>query len=352
MSKRLSNIEALRILAMFMVVVLHYLDKGGLLTKTTDSFTTGSYVAWFIESFAIVAVNVYVLITGYFICQSSFKLSRIVKIICQVLWYSILIPVVFVLLGLVDIGSFGTYDFLQFVFPIHMLSYWFVTAYVVLLLFAPLINAGIKQLTQKQFLWITCLFVAYEALPKSILPVKFLTDKAGNDVLWVVCLYLIGAYIRTYGIPFFSNFKKSFLSYIVGAIAMFASLIAMRVVYFKFDAFGDNINFGYHYNHIFCLFAAVALFYSFLHISIPEGKLSNVIIKIAPYTFGVYLLHEHLLVRYEWVKWLNVSASSHIAMFVVNLMWKCFVVLAIGMVLDFIRAKVFDLCIKVFRKDK
>lgn len=352
MSKRLSNIEALRILAMFMVIVLHYLDKGGLLTKTTEAFGTSSYVAWFIESFAIVAVNVYVLITGYFMCNSSFKISRVIKIICQVLWYSILIPVVLVLFGIVDVGNFGTYDILQFVFPIHMLQYWFVTAYVVLMLFVPMLNAGIKALSQKQFLLVTCLLTAYEALPKSILPVKFLTDNAGNNVLWVICLYLIGAYIRTYGIPFFSTLKKSLLSYVVGAICIFLSLIVMRVVYFKFDAFGDNINFGYHYNHILCLFTAVALFYTFLHLRIQEGKISRGIVAVAPYTFGVYLLHEHLLVRYEWVKWLNVSQDDNIFMFVVNLLWKCLLVLIAGLLLDFFRAKVFDLCIKVFRKDK
>lgn len=352
MSKRLSNIEALRILAMFMVVVLHYLDKGELLTKTTQPFTTASYVAWLVEGFAIVAVNVYVLITGYFMCNSSFKLSRIVKVICQVLWYSILIPVVLVLLGVVNVGDFGTYDFLQFIFPIHMLQYWFVTAYVVLMLFVPMLNAGIKALTQKQFLLVTCLLTAYEALPKSILPVKFLTDNAGNNVLWVICLYLIGAYIRTYGIPFFSTWKKSLLSYVAGALAMFASLIVMRFVYFKFDAFGDNINFGYHYNHILCIFAAVALFYTFLHIRIPEGTVSKVIVAVAPYTFGVYLLHEHLLLRYEWQKWLHVSPTENIGLFLANLIWKCLIVLIVGIVLDFVRAKVFDLCIKTFRKDK
>ena len=352
MNKRLSNIEALRILAMFMVIVLHYLDKGGLLTSTTETFTTHSYVAWLLESFAIVATNVYVLITGYFMCNSSFKVSRVVKIICQVLWYSILIPVVFVLVGAVDLGSFGLYEILQVVFPVHMYQYWFVTGYVVLLLLAPFLNAGIRQLSQKQLLLAAGFLVAYEALPKSVLPVSFVTDKAGYDILWMVCLYLIGAYIRNYGIPFFSNLKKSLLSYVAGVLLIFASLIAMRAVYFKLDAFGDNINFAYDYNHILCIFASVALFYTFLHIRLSEGKISNAVVAVAPYTFGVYLLHEHLFIRYEWVKWLQVSGADNVFMFIINLVWKCLIVLVIGLIADFVRAKVFDLCIKVFRKEK
>lgn len=352
MNKRLSNIEALRILAMFMVIVLHYLDKGGLLTSSAEPFRVYSYPAWLIEAFAIVATNVYVLITGYFMCNSEFKVSRVVKILAQVLWYSILVPVVFVLVGAVDIGSFGLYEVLQVVFPVHMYQYWFVTGYVVLLLLTPFLNAGIKQLSQKQLLVATCLLVGYEALPKSILPVTLVTDKAGYDVLWLVCIYLIGAYIRNYGIPFFSNFKRSLLCYIAGSLAIFTSLIVMRVVYFKLDAFGDNINFGYDYNHILCIFASVALFYTFLHISIPEGKFSKWIVAVAPYTFGVYLLHEHMFIRYEWVKWLHVSSTDNILMLIVDLVWKCLIVLVVGLFADFVRTQIFNLCGKVFRKDK
>ena len=352
MNKRLSNIEALRILAMFMVIVLHYLDKGGLLTSSAAPFRVYSYPAWFIEAFAIVATNVYVLITGYFMCNSEFKISRVVKILGQVLWYSILVPIVFILVGAVDISSFGVYEVLQVIFPVHMLQYWFVTGYVVLLLLSPFLNAGIKQLSQKQLLLATALLVAYEALPKSVLPVVFVTDNAGYNVFWLVCMYLIGAYIRKYGIPFFSNFKRSFLSYIVGSLAIFASLIVMRMVYFRLDAFGDNINFGYDYNHILCIFASIALFYTFLHISIPEGKFSKLVVAVAPYTFGVYLLHEHMFIRTEWVKWLNVSSSDSILMLIVNLVWKCLLVLVVGLFADFVRTQIFNLCGKLFRKEK
>ena len=123
--KRQNNFEALRILAMFMVITLHYLNKGGLLTSEADVFTGASYVAWLAESFAIVAVNVYVLITGYFMCESNMKVSRLLEIICQVLWYTLLIPVVLTLVGVVDVRNFNLYDILRFVFPIHMKHYWF-----------------------------------------------------------------------------------------------------------------------------------------------------------------------------------------------------------------------------------
>ena len=344
--------EALRILAMFMVIVLHYLDKGGLLTPSVEPFGAHSYMAWLVESFSIVAVNIYVLITGYFMCKSSLKISRLLQIICQVLWYSMLIPIMLVLLGNIKMSTFGTYDLLQFVFPIHMKQYWFVTSYVILMLFVPMINLAIKHMNQRQLLLVTCLFVAFETLPKSILPVKFTTDEAGNNALWIICLYLIGAYIRLYGIPFFRNFLRSMLVYVIGSLGMFSSLIVMRVLYFKADVFGNNLNLGYHYNHILCLAASVALFYAFLHISIPDGKISRGITMVSPYVFGVYLLHEHILVRYEWVKWFRVAPTKEPLMFIGELLWKCLAVLLIGLLLDFIRAEVFRLCKKILQKTR
>jgi surface polysaccharide O-acyltransferase-like enzyme len=64
---RRANLELLRCLAMMMVIVLHFLGKGELLGDLTDSdlSLTGA-VAWFLEALCIVAVNVYMLISGFF----------------------------------------------------------------------------------------------------------------------------------------------------------------------------------------------------------------------------------------------------------------------------------------------
>ncbi len=342
-AKRQNNFEALRLIAMFMIIVLHYLDKGNLLTSTGEPFTASSYLAWLVESFAIVAVNVYVLITGYFMCESSMKVSRLLQIICQTMWYALLVPAVLVLLGVVSQGSFQLYDLLRFVFPVHMSHYWFVTAYVVLMLFVPFLNPAIRQMSRGQLLTVTILLTAYETLPKSVLPVKFTEDNAGNGVLWFICLYLIAAYIRKYGIPFFSSFRKSLVCYVGGALCIFASLLVMRFVYFKIDAFGESLSFGYHYNHILCLASSVALFYTVKHWELRDGAVSRLIGRIAPYTFGVYLLHEHILVRYEWMKWLKVQPTENVLLFVAELLWKCLLVLAAGLMADWLRAAVFKL---------
>ena len=67
--KRLANIEYLRVIAMAMVVVLHFMTKSGSLPEAGNEaagYLTGQNIlALLLESLCIVAVDVYVLISGY-----------------------------------------------------------------------------------------------------------------------------------------------------------------------------------------------------------------------------------------------------------------------------------------------
>ena len=61
--ERMANLEVLRCVAMMMVVVLHYLGKGGLLPDLTAPLSVQDMVAWLLEAFCIVAVNVYMTVS-------------------------------------------------------------------------------------------------------------------------------------------------------------------------------------------------------------------------------------------------------------------------------------------------
>ena len=87
--ERMANLEVLRCVAMMMVVVLHYLGKGGLLPDLTAPLSVQDMAAWLLEAICIVAVNVYMMISGYFLCESSFKLSRLLTLWLQLWLYSV-----------------------------------------------------------------------------------------------------------------------------------------------------------------------------------------------------------------------------------------------------------------------
>ncbi len=50
-AKRQANFELLRIVAMLMIIVLHYLNKGGLLVDYTSDRTGVNYAAHLTEAF-------------------------------------------------------------------------------------------------------------------------------------------------------------------------------------------------------------------------------------------------------------------------------------------------------------
>lgn len=71
--RRQANFELLRMLAMLMVVTMHFLSHTGSLPEAGNGLTERTVAAILIEAFCIVAVNVYVFISGYFLSESGFS---------------------------------------------------------------------------------------------------------------------------------------------------------------------------------------------------------------------------------------------------------------------------------------
>ena len=91
----------LRILAMLMVVVMHFLAQ----TEALPAAEAGRFpteregFGILVEAFCIVAVNVYVLLSGYFLSEKAFSFRRLLKLLLQILFYTLLIPVALALAG-------------------------------------------------------------------------------------------------------------------------------------------------------------------------------------------------------------------------------------------------------------
>ena len=200
--------------------------------------------------------------------------------------------------------------------PVETEHYWFATAYLVMYLFAPFLAAGVKKMEKKALQVVIVLLLCYFSVWKSILPVTFATDRYGYDYGWFLCLFLVAAYLRLYGIPILERKRNALLLYgsmcvgvfLLTALSGILSDFAMPFLYY--------MDMPTTYNHLFCLLGAVGLFMVFREIRIPEGRGAVLIRRAAPYTFGVYLLHEHLLVRYEWMRWLKVDAVRESWLFV------------------------------------
>lgn len=342
MKKRIVSIELLRILAMMMVVMLHYLSKGELLTSLTQEFGAGAYIAWLMEAFSIVAVNVYMLISGYFLVESGFKMRRLADLVCQVLFYSLLIPPVLLAAGILQPRQVTVYRLLQYVFPGQMSHYWFITAYLAMYLLSPVLAAGAKALSRTQLRNTILLLLLFFSVGKSVLPVQLENDNLGYDGLWFICVFLVAAYMRLYGIPFLQKGKRAALFYLGSCVLIYGLTMGVRLFYLKTGRLGNFIHAPYDYNHILNLFAAISLFYAFSDLKLSGDRLpGKVILRIAPYTLGVYLLHEHVELRALWPHWLGADAEYSSWLLVPRALGCVTAVFTVGILVDMARGAAF-----------
>lgn len=341
--KRQVNFEILRVLAMAMIVAMHYMLKGGIAIPMSHDGSLTNHVAWLIEAFCIIAANCYVLISGYFMVETEWKLKKLISLVAQVLFYSLLIPFACLLVGIGDVAQWSVYEWIFAVLPLQMDHYWFATSYVLLFMLVPVLAPGVKQLTQKQLQITIGVLLFYYCVIKSISPILLSTDNYGYDLGWFICLFLTAAYIRLYGIPFFEKKGVAIGTYIICSLGIFGVSALAGFICRKTGALKYYMDMPYCYNYFLTLLSSVALFYAFKQWMAKEGTLTTLIFRIAPYTFGVYLLHENLAVRNLWPVWLGVEGVKESLLFVLQMLFAVVMVFVFGIIVDFIRKKIFEL---------
>lgn len=345
---KMANMELLRCIAMMMVVVLHYLGKSSLLADLTkENMGSVGVAAWLLESLCIVAVNLYMLISGYFLCEASFKLSRLLKLLLQVFTYSVVIGLVAAVFGLVPAEELTTYYFVQILFPVSMGHYWFLTAYVFLYLLLPFLTMAVKRMTKEQMKLALGLLLFAFCVLKSILPVRLDMDEMGYDCLWYICVFMVAAYIRKFGVPFLQKKGRGITLYLLNVVLIFVGTFALRFIYLKTGSLGLLLSVCMEYNHVLVLLASVGLFAAFLRVRVSD-KISGVICEAAPYTLGVYLMHENLGVRYVWQKWLGAEQVSNVGMLLLFTLLAVIIVFVVGILAEYLRTVLMRGLHKVF----
>ena len=84
---RESNIELLRIVSTLFIFVYHYMIAGAI--SEVYVYTNNKIVALFLSTEGQVGVNIFFLITGYFMINSKFKIRKLLKLFLQVFFYSV-----------------------------------------------------------------------------------------------------------------------------------------------------------------------------------------------------------------------------------------------------------------------
>lgn len=187
------GLDALRIVSMYMIIVTHIIGKGGLRDALLVPDNMQYFVVWGLQILTYVAVNCYALLSGFVGRRSSFRLSRLAQTWLHIFFYSFGMTVVFALLGF----PLRLADWRDAFFPIVTREYWYMTAYMGLLLFQPLLNKGLAAMNRRQLGQILLLgFVLFSLLP-ALLEIKVLefSLSKGFGLTWLIMMYIVGAYL-------------------------------------------------------------------------------------------------------------------------------------------------------------
>lgn len=353
--KRNANMDILRMISMMMVTMLHALTKSDLLPFMGNEISVNGWIAWVLEALSVPAVNIFMLISGYFLISSRFKVARMLEIVFQTLFYSAGVFVLFLFLGRVSLAKMNIYDYLQYFLPIHMEMYWFISAYFIIYLLLPLIISGVHAMTEKQLQGVILWLLVFESVMKSILPVRLSMDTKGYSFLWYLTLFLLGAKIRLYGFKIVKTFRRGWLLYFVSTFLILTEIFIVSKIQLRTGRLREMTTVSLEYNHILVLFSAIGIFAAFLHAKPAREKIAKVVCMLSPCCLGVYLLQENFIIRYLWQDWFGLREimERSIPVFLFRVFGAVVVMFALGICVDMLRSALFRFVMDhVFRKDK
>jgi surface polysaccharide O-acyltransferase-like enzyme len=282
-TERDHGVDLLRMIAMYMVVVLHILGGGGVL-GSTQALSVNYCVAWLIEIASYSAVNCYALISGYVGIRSKRKMVSIIMLWLQVALYSSLFTVLF---GVINGDGISIKLVIKSLMPVTFKYYWYFTAYVCLWLFMPILNAAVEFMSPKQMGSILVLSMIV------LIPVSVLTDafslQGGYSAGWLMYLYLCGAYCNKYHVLEKLSRTKWIFTYLLCVILTMAVKLCLVILR---GTTGDLL---VSYMSPTIILSAIALLGVFANLKMKQGMIK--VVKVAsPLAFGVYLIHNYPIV--------------------------------------------------------
>lgn len=268
---RQSNIELLRIVAMFLVLVVHsdFWSLGSPKYPEFLSSPANAIIRTMIESISIVCVNIFVLISGWF--GIRFGKKGLLNFIFQCGYFLFGIYIFLLLTGQVPLSPKGVAGCLCLT-----KANWFIRAYVGLYLLSPVLNIFTEHVSKKMFKNVLILFFLFQTIYGWTNAAKFV--ELGYSTFSFIGLYLLARYIRKYN-------STSLTAW--GGTIYVVTIVINAILYYLAVRFRLPVD-VYAYVNPLVILGALGLFGFFWRMRISANKFIN---WIAKSSFAVFLLH-------------------------------------------------------------
>lgn len=272
---RNSNIELLRIIALFGILLWHISIHGFGFNNIADNPVDYVWQNALCTAVFVPCVNIFVLISGFFGINMS--ANSVLKLEAQSLFYGYSKIILFVIMGIgLHVGD---------LFPTIGGTWWFVTTYMILMLAAPIINFGIKNISDKKLLAIIIVWILINGIGK-LLRIQI----NGSNFTHFFLIYIIGAYIRRlFDRSLFDCLKIRYLYLIGVACALLNYIVIMTSIHL---GQARCVMPYLSYSNPVVIIYAVIVFVIFLKM---HERCTQTINFIASHVFATYLITDGII---------------------------------------------------------
>lgn len=327
---RNSSLELLRIISMIMIVFYHYACHGGF-EWSTNELTVPHFWYNFISMGGKVGVDVFVLISGFFLIDSRvtlFNFSKVIKLWGEIFFYALTILILSWIFGLSDLSI---KSIIIACFPITIRTWWFASTYLVLYVLHPFLNKFLNRIDKKVYQkYLVIIIIMW-----SVIPTFTTREFEGNNLIWFITLYSISGYIRKYDLNAKFNKNGYLMFFILFSFLTYVSSIVLTIMGSKWSVFGDYSTYFYGYEKLSVLLISITLFMYFKSMEVKNNKLINI---IASATFGVYLISDNYTIqKFLWNDLFKNSQFQHSSLLIIHSIVAVSLVYIICTVIDLVR---------------
>lgn len=332
---RNTSIELLRIISMIMIMFHHFAYHGNF-EWNFNEVTLPHLWYDFILMGGKVGVDIFVLISGYFLIENTEKLfqpKKLLKFWGQVVFYSIMTYLLSVMLRL---NAFEIKQLIKVCLPITYPGWWFASTYFMLYLIHPFLNKLLHGLSKTEYQYLILMMV----LCWSIIPTATTQLFESNSLLWFVTLYGIAGYVNLYGGNQKLQSKHYFSLYFMVLIITYTVSTTFLFLGTKKEEWSTHAIDFFEIERLPILLMAITLFMGFVTLKMNYHKWINM---IASATFGVYLIHNSSYIRYYlWTNIFKINQYQDSTFLILYSILVVFILYVSCTMIDLIRKKLVE----------
>lgn len=331
------NIDFIRIIGMFAIIIHHILWHGKVLLKFNKYKKLqllNIKCMWHVSSFGVISGLV---------SLKAFKFSNLFYLWLESISYSIVFLIIY---NEIKNPFFGNL-LIQFLFPVGNKIYWYFTAYFGMYPFLPFIHSGISILTKneikKSVYFMIGIFIIWASYYKDCF-----SQINGKSPFSLLIFYIFGEYIGKYHFKRMTKASHRVLVYLITSFIFMTVSIKTYQINFIYSFSQKNIKLqklfrvGINSFPILLQIFSITIFVA----QIKFSKYSSSVISfMAPLIFDIYLIHENPFVRKKYIinSFNSLPENINLSFLYILILKKALLLFIICIIIAYVRNKIFIL---------